>query len=250
MALIIVRVALGTPLVFAAIMAAVFGGVFILSASSAGRASRLLYAHARAEADAATVARAESNQAQLAALQARMNPHFLFNALNTIAALIPEDPGGAERATESLARVLRVTLERTGESMGTVAEEVAYVRSCLDIEQQRFGDRLRVEWAIDPAVESAPLPPLILQPLVENSVRHGVGGRLDGIAVRIAVTQSNGALILSVDDSGPGMPGAHVEGTGLGNLRKRLASLYGSSASLEIDRGSPGAHVRIRIPLA
>ena len=249
-ALMIVRAALGTPLVFAGVMAALFAGVFILSAHSTVRASRQLNAHARAEADEElAVARAQSSQAQLAALQARMNPHFLFNALNTIAALIPEDPRGAERATESLANVLRVTLERTAERMGTVAEEVAYVRSCLDIEQQRFGERLRVEWTIDPAVESAPLPPLVLQPLVENSVRHGAGGKLHGIAVRIAVTGCDGTLILSVDDNGPGIPAAHIERTGLGNLRKRLASLYGASASLEIDRGSPGAHVRVRVPL-
>lgn len=248
-ALMIVRAALGTPIVFAGIMAAVFVSVFILSAHFAVRASRLLYAHARAEADAAAVARAESTQSQLAALQARMNPHFLFNALNTVAALIPEDPRGAERATESLAKVLRLTLERTAELMGTVAEEVAYVRSCLDIEQQRFGDRLRVEWAIDPTVESAPLPPLVLQPLVENCLRHGAGGKLDGIAVRIAVTLSGDTLILSVGDNGPGIPAGYVEGTGLGNLRKRLASLYGSSASLEIDRDSTGAHVRVRVPL-
>jgi two-component system sensor histidine kinase AlgZ len=248
-ALMIVRATLGTPLVFAGIMAAVFIGVFVLSAHSSVRASRRLYAHARAEADAATIARAESSHAQLAALQARMNPHFLYNALNTIAALVHDDPRGAERATENLAQVLRLTLERTGELMGTVAEEVAYVRSCLDIEQQRLGDRLRVEWNIDPRIESAPLPPLALQPLVENAVRHGAGGKLDGISVVIAVTKSNGTLILSVDDNGPGIPAAHVEGTGLGNLRKRLASLYGSSASLEIDRTSPGAHVRVRIPL-
>jgi signal transduction histidine kinase len=249
-ALMIVRAALGTPFMFAAIMTAVFAAVFMLSARSAVRASRLLYAHARAEADAAAVARAESSEAHLAALQARMNPHFLFNALNTIAALIPDDPRSAERATESLAHVLRQTLDRTAERMGTVAEEVAYVRSCLDVEQQRFGDALRVDWEIDPAIESAPLPPLVLQPLVENAIRHGAGGKLDGILVRIAVSRSGTTLVLAVDDNGPGIPAAYIEGTGLGNLRKRLASQYGSAASLDIDRSSPGAHVRVRIPSA
>jgi signal transduction histidine kinase len=249
MALMLVRAALGTPFVFAAIMAAIFAAVFLMSARSAVQASRLLYAHARAEADAAAAARAESSRAQLAALQARMNPHFLFNALNTIAALIPDDPRGAERATESLAHVLRRTLDRTAEHMGTVGEEVAYVRSCLDIEQQRFGDALRVEWHIDPTIESTPLPPLVLQPLVENSIRHGAGGKLDGIQVCIAATRSGTTLILTVDDNGPGIPPGHVEGTGLGNLRKRLASLYGASASVDIDRSSPGAHVRVRLPI-
>jgi signal transduction histidine kinase len=248
MALMIVRAALGTPLVFAGIMAGVFAALFVLCARAAVRAARLLHAHARAEADAAAAARAEAREAQLAALQARMNPHFLFNALNTVVALIPTDPRGAERSTENLAEVLRLTLERTAERMGTVGEEIAYVRSYLDLEQLRFGGRLRVEWAIDPAIERAPLPPLVLQPLVENALRHGAEARLDGITIRIAVARSAGDLAISVDDDGPGFPPAHTEGTGLGNLRQRLASLYGTRAALEIDRGSPGAHVFMRIP--
>jgi two-component system sensor histidine kinase AlgZ len=248
-ALMIVRAALGTPFVFAGIMTALFCGVWILSARSAVRASRLMYSHARAEAAAAAAARAAAAEAQLAALQARMNPHFLFNALNTIAALIPDDARAAERAVENLAKVLRLTLERTAERMGTVAEEVAYVRSCLEIEQQRFAESLRVVWDIDPSTESAPIPPLVLQPLVENCVRHAAGGKLDGIVVRISAARAGDSLLLAVDDDGPGIPAAYLEGTGLGNLRSRLASLYGSAATIEIDRRSPGAHVRIRLPL-
>ena len=248
MALMIVRAALGTPLVFAGIMAAVFAGVFVLSTRSAVRAARLLHAHARAEADAAAAARAEAGEAQRAALQARMNPHFLFNALNTVASLIGTDAAAAERATESLARVLRLTLERTAERMGTVGEEIDYVRAYLAVEQERFGGRLRVEWTIDPLVESLPLPPLVLQPLVENSLRHGASARLAGITIRITAAQHSGRLVLSVDDDGPGFPPAFAEGTGLGNLRQRLTSLYGPAASLEIERGAPGGHVRLEIP--
>jgi LytS/YehU family sensor histidine kinase len=246
--LMIVRVTLGTSPVFAGIMALVFAAVFVLSARSAVRAARLLHAHARAEADAAAAARAEAGEARLAALQARMNPHFLFNALNTVASLIGTDAGAAERATENLARVLRLTLERTAERMGTVGEETDYVRAYLDLEQQRFGGRLRVEWAIDPSAESAPLPPLVLQPLVENALRHGASARMDGITLRLAIARFAGRLTISVDDDGPGFPPRWSEGTGLGNLRQRLASLYGPSASLEIDRGSPGGHVRLEIP--
>lgn len=247
-ALMIVRAALGTPLVFTGIVAAVFAAVLALTARSAISAVRLLHAHARAEADAAAAARAAADAAQLAALQARLSPHFLFNALNTVASLIRTDPRGAERATEDLANVLRATLERAVERMGTVRDEVAYVRSYLELEQQRFGARLRVEWAIDPAVEDCPLPPLILQPLVENALHHGVAARLEGATIRVTAAESAGTLAISVDDDGPGFPAAHEEGTGLGNLRQRLASLYGSEASLAIDRGAPGGHVRVGIP--
>ena len=246
-AFMVVRALLGTPVAFVAIITSIFLGLLWWAAATVMRATRTLYAHTRAEASAAASARAEAVEAKLSALQARMNPHFLFNALNTVAALVRTDPAAAERATEHLSDVLRTTLERSASSTGTVAEEVEYVRAYLALEQERFGSRLRVEWDVDPRLHPAPLTPFVLQPLVENALRHGVGARLDGGTIRIAVQPSPGGLTVSVSDDGVGFPAAPVERTGLGNLRQRLSTLYGSRASLQIDRTSPGSCVRVTI---
>ena len=131
--------------------------------------------------------------------------------------------------------------------MGTVAEEVDYVRAYLALEQERFGPRLRVEWDVDPRLADAPLTPFVLQPLVENALRHGIGARLDGGTIRIAVQPSADGLTVSVSDDGVGFPPAPVERTGLGNLRQRLSTLHGSRASLHIDRTATGACVRVHV---
>jgi two-component system sensor histidine kinase AlgZ len=248
-ALMIVRGVLGAPLVFVTIVSAAFAAVLVLSARSAVRACRLLYSHARAEASRAAAARAEAAEAGFAALQARMNPHFLFNALNTVAALIRTDPAAAERATEDLSDVLRLTLERTADRMSTLDDEITYVRAYLAVEQQRFGDRLRVEWDIPPDAAVAPVPTILLQPLVENAIRYGAGARVDGVTIRISAASEPGAVRLRVDDTGPGFGPAWREGNGLGNLRQRLVSLYGDRAAVEVDRTAPGGHVRVKIPV-
>ena len=247
-AFMIVRALLGTPLPFVAIITTLFAALLWTAGATVMRATRTLYAHTRAEAEAAASARAEAGEAQLAALQARMNPHFLFNALNTVASLVRTDPAAAERVTENLSGVLRMTLERSVSRMGTVADEIAYVRAYLGLEQERYGERLEVEWDVDARLLEAPLAPLILQPLVENALRHGLGARIRGGTIRIAVQRSREtALVLTVSDDGVGFPPAPVERTGLGNLRQRLASVYGPRASMQIDRASPGGHVKVTI---
>ena len=148
--------------------------------------TRFLYAHAREQAAAAERAQAEAADARLAALQAQMNPHFLFNALNTIASLVRTDARAAEATTENLAAILRRTLDRSRSTRSTVEDEADYLRAYLAIEQARFGDRLAVEWQIDPAALPARIPPMTLQPLAENALRHGIGGRLEGGRIRIA----------------------------------------------------------------
>jgi two-component system sensor histidine kinase AlgZ len=247
-ALMVVRGLLGTPVPFVIVLTALFGAMLWLSATTVMRAARTLYAHAQAEAVEASAARVAAGEAQLSALQARMNPHFLFNALNTVAALVRTEPARAERVTESLSDVLRMTLERTGERMGSVADEFSYVRAWLAVEQERWGDRLRVHWALDPDATHAALPPLVVQPLVENSLRHGMGSRIDGVTVSISVRRDNADLVILVGDDGAGFPVAHVEGTGLGNLRERLGALYGDRASIRIGSPARGAEVMVRIP--
>ena len=247
-ALMIVRALLGTPVPFVIILTTVFAAMVWLSATTAMRGARTLYAHAQAEALEASAARVAAGEAKLAALQARMNPHFLFNALNTVAALVKSQPARAERVTENLADVLRLTLERSEERMTDVASEVAYVRAWLAIEQERWQERLRVSWTVDPLAESAYIPPLVVQPLVENSLKHGMGSRLDGITISIRISRERHVLLLSVSDDGVGFPPVITERTGLSNLRERLRAIYGDAASLDIQTGGHGAQVTVRIP--
>ncbi len=247
-AFMIVRALLGTPVPFVLLLTTMFGAMLWLSAATVMRAARTLYAHAQAEALDASAARVAAGEAQLSALQARMNPHFLFNALNTVAALVRTEPARAESVTENLSDVLRMTLERSGERMSSVSDEAAYVRAWLAVEQERWRERLRVQWKIDPAAEAAAMPPLVVQPLVENSLRHGMGSRIDGVTISIAVSVDGSHLVLRVADDGAGFPAAPVERTGLGNLRQRLRALYGDAATLIIGSGTAGAEVTVRIP--
>lgn len=210
--------------------------------------TRFLYAHAREQAAAAEHARAEAADARLAALQAQMNPHFLFNALNTIASLVRTDARAAEATTENLAAILRRTLDRSRSTLSTVEDEADYLRAYLSIEQARFGDRLSVEWQMDPAVLSVRIPPMTLQPLAENALRHGIGGRLEGGRVRIAARRTDGVLRLEVEDDGAGFVRGAREGTGLGNLRARLATLYGDRASLDVEPLPRGTLATVQLP--
>ena len=243
---LLVRSLSGHPLVLLA--TALYAAMVVLAALTVTRTTRFLYRHAREQAEAAAAARAEATEAQLAALQARMNPHFLFNALNTVASLVRTDPKTAETTVESLAEVLRRTLDRSHHTWRTVGDEVDYLEAYLAVEQQRWGDRLRVEWSIAPEVRPLPLPPMTLQPLVENALKHGLGPRLDRGTLKIAAARENGTLHLTVTDDGLGFAPRYQEGTGLGNLRRRLATLYGEAAELEIRSSAKGASVQIGVP--
>src|SRR5690606_10777589 len=143
---------------------------------------------------AAARAREAAAAAQLAALQAQLHPHFLFNALNTIASLVRTDARRAEATTENLARALRRTLVRSGRTHTTVAEERDFVCAYLAVEQERFGDRLDVAWAIEPATLPLRIPPMTLQPLVENALKHGIGERIEGGRVEIGARAAGGML--------------------------------------------------------
>jgi two-component system sensor histidine kinase AlgZ len=191
-------------------------------------------------------------EAQLASLESRVQPHFLFNTLNSIAALIQEDPKGAERMTGQLASILRTSLDQQATPLVPVQDELKTVRDYLAIEQVRFGDRLRVDIQVDPRVNGARVPRLALQTVVENSVKYAVSPRREGAAIRILAGEAvggNHAARVSVEDDGPGFDASALPaGHGLALLRDRVALLFDGRAALEID-GTPGrARVTLTVP--
>jgi two-component system, LytTR family, sensor kinase len=189
---------------------------------------------------------------RLAALQAQLNPHFLFNSLNTIAVLVRDgETGKATRVIEQLSDVLRSTLGRTNGSEVTLDDELALVRQYLAVEEARFSDRLRPVLDIEPGVLSAAIPRFALQHLVENALRHGIAKRTDAGRVIVTARRDAGMLDVSVEDDGPGAaPGTvDVTGHGLENTRERLRTLYGERASLAVTAASPrGVVARLRVP--
>jgi signal transduction histidine kinase len=193
--------------------------------------------------------------AQLAALRAQINPHFLFNSLNSIAQLIRTDPDKAEACVERLAEIFRYILRRAEKEFVPLADELEMTTAYLEIERARFGERLRVETRVDPRSLHQLIPNLILQPLVENALKHGLARKLGPGTVRIDATVNDGCLSLTVCDDGLGMPDPALErvyerGVGLRNLRDRLDRLYGPAHLPEI-RSAPGGgtEVRLRLPI-
>jgi two-component system, LytTR family, sensor histidine kinase AlgZ len=187
-------------------------------------------------------------EAQLASLTSRVQPHFLFNTLNSISALIREDPRQAEEMLQQLSSLLRGSLD-TARTI-PIETELKLVRDYLEIQRIRLGQRLRyeVEWSAT-ALDGATIPPFSIQTIVENAVKHVAGQRQEGVALRLRVTGANGDLVVEVADDGAGFnPDAVKAGHGLDNLQARLRSLYGERAGLEFDRRLAGMTVRIRVP--
>lgn len=184
--------------------------------------------------------------AKFAALQAQVNPHFLFNTLNTIAVLVRDDNRrGAVHIIEQLSELLRHTLSRHRANEVRLEDELDLARQYLEIERARFPDRLRPVFDVDPAVFSAAIPSFALQHLIENAVRHGVARSTMAGEVRIAARRVGAALQVSVSDDGPGIGAgaADVKGHGLENTRERLAGLYGPEGSLSVTPGAAGGTV-------
>ncbi len=191
-------------------------------------------------------------QARLEALRMQLNPHFLFNTLNSIASLIQEDPRSAEEMIEALGDLLRLTLNASDRQEVQIREELQFLDRYLRIEQKRFGERLQVEQKVDAAALDALVPILILQPLVENAVRHGIETQVAPAWIRIGIERYGKDLRLVVADDGRGLkPGgpALKEGVGLKNTRGRLKELYGNQATLDIHPGQErGFAVEVRVP--
>jgi two-component system LytT family sensor kinase len=215
-------------LTYAAIVAATHG----IDAYRHGREARALLAEAR-----------------LDLLKTQLQPHFLFNALHSIAELMHSDVGAADRALMRVSELLRATLDAGSRQEITLAEELALVERYLEIEQIRLGDRLTAKVDVEPRALDALVPLFVLQPVVENAVRHGIATRTSGGTVTLHARVEAGELRIDVEDDGPGFKGAATERVGLTNTRARLAHLYGAAQRLEIGRSAGGgAAVRIVLP--
>jgi two-component system, LytTR family, sensor kinase len=209
--------------------------------------------HARDYARDAQEHRMRAAEARLQALTLQLRPHFLFNTLNAIVELIHEDPDAAERMVGRLADLLRRTLETDGSAEVPLATELELVNRYLEIEAVRFQDRLRVHWEIANETRAAGVPAMILLPLVENAVRHGIAARPGPGQVGIRARREDGTLRVEVWDDGPGLLADAVRGTrqgiGLANTRARLLQLYGPAHRLELVDGAPaGLVVRLSLP--
>jgi len=188
--------------------------------------------------------RDEASRAQLQVLRMQLDPHFLFNSLNAISALVEDDPAAAQRMIYQLGGFLRQTLEHAEQAEVPMRVETSLLEAYIEIERARFGDRLRVDIDVAPELADALVPMLVLQPLVENSVRHGIQPSLEGGTVRIHARSDAGRLRVDVTDDGIGVPSASApadaRGLGLRNTAERLRRSYGGAASLEVVPGSGG----------
>lgn len=224
---------------------ATFVGKSVLAAAIVSLALfRYLFIRARWEADMLSEA-----EARVEALQARIRPHFLFNSLNTIASLIHDDPRSAERATEDLAELFRGGMRRS-EDMIPLADELSLGRKYLSMEQRRLGERLKIEWDTDDLPGQEPVLPMLLQPLLENAVAHGVQPHPEGGTVRVFGCLEGGNIVVTVTN--PLAPSGSKPGHGmaLGNIRSRLALTYSSLASLMTHWDDSNHYAVLTIPHA
>jgi signal transduction histidine kinase len=205
--------------------------------------------HERIKARAATLER-QALDAQLRTLQAQIEPHFLFNTLANVAGLIDAQPADARRMLERLIELLRASLAASRSTTVTLGQESVLLRAYLEILAIRMGPRLRFEIDIPAELQSQVVPPLLVQPLVENAIKHGLEPTVAGGCVRVAVRAADGALRIEVADDGRGFEATTATtGVGLTNLRERLAALYGERARLTIEDAQPGTRVRLTLPL-
>ena len=243
----VLRAWLGSSLKIAIIVTllfGIFGTVIELGRTRLVAATLALRTKERDEAEARRVA----TEAQLASLESRVNPHFLFNTLNSIAALVRNDPAAAERMTGQLAALMRSALYQQT-PLVTLDEELRIVGAYLEIEQVRFGDRLHYRFDVAANAGDALVPRLAVQTLVENSVKYAVTPRRGPTTIVVRAARDNGRLRLDVHDDGPGFPAsARADGHGIALLESRLAMSFGDRARLAVD-GRPGdTSVTIELP--
>lgn len=191
----------------------------------------------------------EEERARFSSLESRIHPHFLFNTLNSISALIREDPRKAERTVEQLSALLRYSLDLNTSRLSTLRNEMRIVTDYLDIEKTRFGDRLRYAVDIPGAMEDFEIPPMAVQTLVENSIKHAVSRSRMGGEVRILARMVEDRFEIEVSDDGPGFHASDIkEGHGLDSLRARLASIFAEDAALRIAGSAGCTTVTISLP--
>jgi LytS/YehU family sensor histidine kinase len=230
--------------------------VYIAIFSTGVARSYVLRFQARREESARLQAQKASLEARLAearltALQAQLDPHFLFNTLHAVSALVERDPGGVRRMISRLSELLRHTLESNREAEVSLQREIALANQYMEIMRIRFQGHLDMQIEAAPELEGALVPQLILQPLIENAIKHGASKMTEG-RVRASVVRDNGDLVIRVSDNGPGVRSGHMPespGVGLRNTRERLSELYGDRQSLTL--GAPSAEgtvVEVRLP--
>lgn len=189
-------------------------------------------------------------RAELRTLELQLHPHFLFNSLNAVSGLVRRgDSAGAVKMLAGIGELLRRVLDNAGRQLVPLEEEIDFIRRYLDLQSLRFRDRLETSIEVEPAALTVPVPTLILQPLVENALEHGVGGRGHG-RLRLAGRLDGDRLLLEVEDDGAGLEGDAAFGRGLGNTRARLAAQYGEAARLDLLPREAGATARIELPVA
>jgi hypothetical protein len=204
--------------------------------------------HRWAELRQSELARA-LQQAELRLLKSQLNPHFLFNALNTVRSLIADDPSRAQRAVTRLANTLRYTLRSGHDELVTLAQELEIVADYLELESMRFEERLIVEYDVPADAGSVPIPVMLLQTVVENAIKHGIAELPAGGVLRISAALQDGTLFLQVENPRPPDARGRGEGMGLRNSEERLRLLFGPGASLDLDLSQPAmVTTRIRIP--
>lgn len=197
---------------------------------------------------------AQLAQAELQALKMQLNPHFLFNTLHSISALVHKDADAADKMIARLGDFLRLTLDSAGAQEVSLQQELEFLKCYLDIERIRFKDRLTVQMSIEPQALHARLPNLILQPIVENAIRHGIAPRTSHGHIEIEARRYNGILHVQVTDNGPGLPsngntGSIFKGVGLSNTKARLQQLYGAEHRLDLSNTTRGGlSVILEIP--
>ena len=191
----------------------------------------------------------ELTQTRLDVLQAQLQPHFLFNTLNGIVTQIQNAPQKAEHMVEQLARILRFSLDNASGNTVSIGQELAILKDYLDIEKVRLGDRLDYQLSVDEDCMGLAIPTLILQPLVENSVRHGVAPFAKPGKVLVKASRQNGRVQIQIEDSGKGIQENEEQGIGLRNSRQRMEQLFGAQADLTVEQSSlGGAKVCLLLP--
>ncbi len=217
-------------------VASIFSGALLSSVLVVGLVMR---AKGRTPAD---------TSARLAELQSRIRPHFLFNTLNSAIALVRAEPAKAETLLEDLSDLFRHVLVDTGDT-ASLADEIALAQRYLAIEQVRFGDRLKVTWSLDPQADSAKLPPLLLQPLVENAVHHGVEPSTQGAELHISTQRRGSVVVIKVANTVPAGPGSKGQGIALRNVRDRLSLMHDVQGQFRSGLKDGVYRVRIEVPL-
>ena len=244
----LLRLWLGEPLKISVICTLLFGMFFTVVERLRGRLDAATLALRTKERDEAE-ARRIAAEAQLASIESRVQPHFLFNTLNSIAALVHEDPAGAERMTAQLASLMRSSLDSTARPLVPLDEELRVVAAYLDIERVRFGSRLRYTIDAGEEARTVRVPRLAVQTIVENSVKYAISPRREGGSIAVRAAANNGRVEIAVEDDGPGFDAATVPpGHGLALVRERLAMTLGAGSSLTVDSRPGRTAITLSVP--